>query len=452
MLNHFRTYQRKLLTSVDIGSIVLFRIAFGLIMLWEVARYFSYGWIEAYWIKPSFHFTYYGFGWVQPWPGNGMLLHFLLLWTLALFITLGLWYRISTILFFLGFTYIFLLEQARYLNHFYLICLVSFLMIFIPAHWAFSMDATLNPQRKSQVAPYWAVWLLRFQLGVVYFYGGLAKLNTDWLQGEPMRMWLADRTELFLIGSFLTEEWVVYLFSYGGLLLDLLIVPFLLWKRTRLDAFILITIFHLLNAELFVIGIFPWFMIIATTIFFDPSWSRHLLMRLQWLKRWIPLPEPILSSKKTFSYNPILLGLLIIYVLLQLTIPLRHHLYPGNTSWTEQGHRFSWRMKLRDKEAESTFFILDKEGIVLEIVEPEEYLTHWQARKMAATPDMILQFGHYLAEKKANLSQEPIRVQAEVVASVNQHEPQLLIDPTVDLAAQPRTLRPVHWIEPLQKD
>ncbi len=205
------TFPDRLFAPIDIASLVFFRIAFSAIMLWEVCRYYFYGWIELFYIEPAFHFTYYGFGWVRPWPGEWMYLHFLALGVLAAFIALGFLYRLSAILFFLGFAYVFLLDQTNYLNHFYLISLISFLMIFIPAHRAFSVDAKCLPEIRSDTAPAWALWLLLTQLGIVYFYAGLAKLNGDWLLGEPMRMWLADERGFPIIGPLFTEGSFLYL-------------------------------------------------------------------------------------------------------------------------------------------------------------------------------------------------------------------------------------------------
>src|SRR5690606_11851563 len=145
----------------------------------------------------------------------------------------------SALLFFLGISYVFLLEQACYLNHVYLIALLAFLMIFVPAHRAGSVHAWLRPWRRAEVAPACALWLLRAQVGIPYFYAGVAKLNPDWLRGEPLRMWLRDSVDLPVLGPLLVEEWVVYTFAYGGLLFDLLIVPALLWRRTRAPAFLL---------------------------------------------------------------------------------------------------------------------------------------------------------------------------------------------------------------------
>ena len=226
----------RLMAPVDMAPLVFLRIAFGAVMLWEGWRYYDKGWIKTKFISPKFHFTYFGFDWVRPWPGEGMYLHFLIVGVLALCIMVGFYYRISAVLFLLGFAHIFLIDKILYLNHFYLIILVSFLLIFIPANRSFSLDAKLHPEIRSDTAPAWTLWLFLAQISIVYFYGGIAKLNGDWLQGEPMRAILGQRTAFPIFGPLFSEEWVVYLFSYGGLLFDLFVVPLLLWRKTRLYA------------------------------------------------------------------------------------------------------------------------------------------------------------------------------------------------------------------------
>jgi vitamin K-dependent gamma-carboxylase len=445
----------RLFAPVDVASLVFFRVAFGAIMFWEVCRYFAYGWVERFYIEPEFFFTYYGFGWVRPWPGDWMYVHFLALGVLAVFIALGFLYRASMALFFAGFTHVFLLDQTNYLNHFYLICLLSFIMVFVPAHRAFSVDAWLRPSLRSSTAPAWALVLVAAQVAVVYFYGGLAKLNGDWLRGEPMRMWLADDTGFPLIGPLFTREWVVYAFSYGGLLLDLLVVPFLLWRKTRVFAFAAALTFHLLNSQLFNIGIFPWFMIAATLLFFSPSWPRRLVDRLRGAgPSGRPGPDAAANSAAAGRLRPAqyaVLGCLALYLLVQLLVPLRHHLYPGNVSWTEEGHRFSWHMKLRDKEARARFVIVDPARGVGWRVDKREYVNGEQAHEMSSEPDMILQFAHRVAEDLRAQGRDDLEVRAIVQASLNGREFQPLVDPGVDLASQPRTLMPAGWIVPLEK-
>lgn len=434
-----------LFQPADIASLVFFRIALGAIALWEVYRYFSKGWIDRYYIDPQFHFTYYGFSWVRPWEGDGMYWHFAVLGVLSVGILLGAWYRVCAVLFFVAFTYVFLLDQTQYLNHFYMVSLVSLLMCFVPAHRYLSVDAARRPEIRSQTAPVWALWILRGQVAVVYFFGGVAKLNADWLRGEPMRDWLAARTDFPVIGPLFTEEWMVYGFTYGGLLLDLLVVPLLLWKRTRWLALAAAVFFHLMNAKLFSIGIFPWFMIAATLLFLSPDWPRRLL-RLGKARLQSPSPIAWTALHPKQRLGLILMG---VFFAIQILMPLRHFLYPGNVSWTEEGHRFAWHMKLRDKSSRAIFKVTHPATGREWIANPSQLLTPRQVRKMANRPDMILQFAHYLAEVFGKQGVEGVEVYAHIMTSLNDRKKQLLIDPSVNLAAQPRDLWSASWILPL---
>jgi len=464
----------RLFRPVDNSFLIFFRIVFGAIMLWEVCRYLSRDWISRYFIEPIILFTYYGFSWVKPWPGRGMYVHFYVLGALATCILVGLFYRIAATLFFLGFAYVFLLDQTRYLNHFYLIVLISLIMIVVPANSALSVDALLHPRIRSKTAPAWALWLLRVQIGIAYVFGGIAKLNSDWLRGEPMRSWLRPYVVLPLFGPLFGKEWVVYSFVIGGLALDLFVVPLLLWRRTRPYAFVAAVVFNLINSLLFQIGIFPWFMLGATLLFFPPDTVRRIV---RWIIRAFDTPEslpdgsvielpapqtndpetvpnsskfstisecgPLPRRKKAFA------AVLLVYLALQLLLPIRHFAYPGNVSWTEEGHNFSWHMKLRTKRAEAVFTITHPASGQTWVIDPSKHLEAQQLTKMATHPDMALQYSHFLAEQKRREGFENVEVRAYILASLNGRKPQLLIDPTVDLAKEQASLLPAKWILPL---
>ena len=441
-------------------------------MFWEAYRYLTNDWIRRYYIEPTIYFKYYGFSWVKPWSGQGMYVHFVVLALLALCIFSGFLYRIAATFFFLAFSYIFLLDQTRYLNHFYLVSLISLLMIFLPAERALSVDVLLRPKIRSDTAPAWTLWLLRTQVGIAYFFGGIAKLNSDWLHGEPMRMWLRPYVKLPMFGPLFAKEWVVYHFVIGGLLLDLLVVPLLLWRRTRPYAFIAAIIFNLLNALIFQIGIFPWFMLGATLIFFPPDSMRRVV---RWIIRAFasadsPAASPSAQTKSvpgpTVNSAPLsavakcdrlsteqkaVAVLLTTYLALQFVLPLRHYAYPGNVSWTEEGHNFAWHMKLRTKKAEALFTVTHPASGQAWTIDPQEHLEAHQLMKMATHPDMILQFSHYLAEQKRREGYENVEVRARVMASLNGREPQLLIDPAADLTKERLSLLPARWILPLTK-
>ncbi len=444
---NFNTFQKQLQASTSIASLAFFRMAFGAIMLWEVCRYFHYGWIDRYWIRPDFYFTYPGFDWISPWEGNGMYLHFMFLGVLAIFILLGFCYRIASALFFLGFTYIFLLDQANYLNHFYLISLLSFLLILVPANKNYSLDAALRPNKASDTIPLWALRLVQFQMAIPYIYGGIAKINHDWLRGEPMQMWLKDSSAFPFIGPYLTMDGMALFFSYSGLLLDLLIVPFLIWKRTRLFAFVAITLFHLTNSQLFHIGIFPWFMIAATTIFFEPDWCKNIIARFYTSPTSNVYSRQIVK-KANLKWGGYALG---IYIAWQLLFPFRHILIPGNVHWTEEGHIFSWHMKLRDKRSKATFYVkdLDSPNAKEWKIKNKRYLSKRQRSKMATRPLLIYQYAHHLKEVYQKEGYENVQVRAEINTSLNGRPRQLLVDPFTDLAAIDQYTYPGKWINPL---
>lgn len=457
---------RFLFRPTDLASVTFFRIAFGLLMFADVCIYFRHSRIRIHWIDPPFQFTYPGFGWVHPWPGDGMYIHFALLGLLALMVAFGILYRMSITLFFLGFLYVFLLDQASYVNHAYLIALVSFLMIFVSADRGWSAVRFFRKDAGPDWVPAWNVWLLRFQIGLVYFFGGVAKLNSDWLHGEPMRLWLADRTDYFLVGRFFHLEPTVYFFAYGGMLYDLLVVPLLLWRRTRLAAYVVTLFFHLTNAALFNIGIFPWFMIAATTLFFEPDWPRRFTSLIAPLRRGDTPPQETewvsedgggtlhsagrLPSSRGRHQKLVATALLMCFII-QLLLPVRHFLYPGNVSWHEQGHNFAWHMKLNRKYGFVRFFVTHPGTHRSWTISASDFIPAWQARRMATRPDMILQFAHHLAERFAETGYDGVRIKVGAMAALNGREPQLLIDPDVDLTQVHRSLKPASWILPLRE-
>jgi vitamin K-dependent gamma-carboxylase-like protein len=462
---------RFLFAPVDAASLGAFRIMFGCIMLWEVFRYFRYGWIYEYYIAPPVHFKFLFFEWVQRWPGNGMYVHFAVLGVLAALIAVGLFYRLAAALFFLGFSYVFLLDQGRYLNHFYLTCLVAFLLIWVGTdRWA-ALDRRLSTRPGPETVPFWNLFLLRAQMFIVYFYAGIAKLNPDWLRGEPIGSWIAARAEGLPFERLLAQPWVAWAAAYFALFFDLSIGFLLLWRRTRPVGIVLALLFHTANNFLFHIGIFPYLGMALTLLFLEPDWPRRLLARLRRTREGETpasqsadgrrqkavrsgeqepsaltaqrAPEPSALSRN----RKLVLGFLGLYLAAQLLIPLRHWLYPGDVAWTEEGHRFSWRMKLRDKESMIAVMVRDPATGREWEIDPNIYLPPHQLDEMMGRPDMVLQFAHYLRDyfRRSRGVPNP-EVYASVLCSLNGAPEQELIDPDVNLAAERRTLWPAHWI------
>lgn len=426
---------QRLSDPIDGLWLALFRIGFGICLAVQTWWSFSRDEIHTHYVEPKHHFTWVGFDWIQPWPGDGMYLHFLVLLIASICIAVGFWYRTACLTYFVGFTYVFLLDKSWYLNHHYLICLLSFIAVFLPANRQLSLDSLRYPKLRCKTVPGWTLWLLRFQIGVPYFFGGIAKLNPDWIMGEPMRTWLAEKADRLVFPTIWTHEWCVYFFVFGGLLLDLFLIPCLIWKRTRLAAMIAMTLFHFLNYYLLSIGIFPWLMFVATLILFlEPE-------------TWARLRHAATSdseSRESIKTPRIVAAVLCAHVALQLLLPLRHHFYPGTTSLTRHGHHFSWRMKLNRRDLERTFYAVDPDSGREFKLSLNDVLTLAQAPKVR-DPDQILQLARWLHAELPEKAKH-FEIRADVTVAVNGRKPLRLFDRKLNLLDQPRTLTAADWV------
>ncbi|MDE2802398.1 MAG: HTTM domain-containing protein [Chloroflexota bacterium] len=455
---------------VNGASAAAFRIAFGVLGVVAVIRFAARGWIDEFYIAPEHHFTYSGFWWVQPWPGWGMYAHFALLGLAALGVALGYRYRLSIAAFFLLFTYVELLDKTTYLNHYYLVSLFSFLMLFMPLHRTASLDARRSPHPLNGTVPVWVIWTLRAQLGVVYLFSGIAKLNPDWLfHAQPLRIWLYNSSDVLLIGSLLREPWTAWAMSWAGAAFDLTIVGWLLWRRSRPWAYAVVAVFHVLTWLLFPIGMFPWIMMASALIFFLPDWPLRLHAGVRMRVRHSRTggnPECAGSAHggaggcatgyaevSPYAHaaswaTRIAVIALVLFALVQVLVPLRHWAYPGNVRWNEDGYRFSWRVLLTEKTGHARFRVLDPSTGQERLVYPDEYLTPLQVERMATHPDMILATAHIIARDFESRGVRDAEVRADVSVAFNGRQAAPFIDPSVDLARVEPGIWPKRWVLP----
>ncbi|MDB5256645.1 MAG: deoxyribonuclease HsdR [Chitinophagaceae bacterium] len=436
--------------QTSIAPLVILRIAFGAIMFISTLRFISKGWVVEYYVQPIYHFTYYGFEWVRPFDEQTMFLIFYTMVIAAVLVTVGLFYRLSIITFFLLFTYVELIDKTTYLNHYYFVSIVSFLMIWVPANRYFSMDILRKSSLKVTTVPNWCILIFKLQLFLIYFFAGLSKINYDWLiEAMPLRLWLPANSHLPWIGSWLTKEWIAYVFSWGGLLFDLFIGFLLFNKRTVYIAYFFVFVFHAFTALFFQIGMFPYIMMSITLIFFGDRYHQDFINGMRRLAgKKLAGFEQTIPLLITTGYRKFVLILLSVYFLLQVLLPLRYFIYPGHLFWTEEGFRYSWRVMLMEKTGLTFFHVKDPDkGTDLE-VNNKIFLTPLQEKMMSTQPDMILQYAHFLGDiYRADGIKDPV-VTVESYVTLNGAPSQRFIDKQVNLLKESESFRHKTWILP----
>jgi hypothetical protein len=283
-------------------------------------------------------------------------------------------------------------------------------------------------------------------MALVYFYGGIAKINPDWLRGEPMRWVMAHHVDFPILGRFFTQEWVVYAMSYGALMLDLCLAPLLLWRRTRIAAFFAAVLFHLMNARLFSIDVFPWLAIVATTLFLPADWPRRFLL----IFRQVTPASPLADMKKRLSEGKqqIVFALVVVFLAIQSLVPLHPFLFSRGNQLAFMQHRFCWRMMLQRQSVRGYFYVTDPATGRTKRVAPQDFLKPLQMVRIYWQPDTVLQCAHFLATTMPRMGTTPLTVEARIFVSINGRRPELFVDPNVNLAAQSRTLLPPRWVLP----
>jgi len=436
---------KLLFKQVDNSALIAFRIIFGLLITLEAVGAIFTGWIRRTLIEPDFTFNFIGFEFLQPLPGNGMLYYYGILGLFGIFVMLGFKYRFSIFCYTIMWAGVYLMQKSSYNNHYYLLMLLCGIMFFLPAHRYLSLDTWKKPDFRKISMPQWVWVLIVLQLWIVYTNAAVAKLYPDWLDGTLPALLMRGKADYWLVGEFLQKGFVRYAITYFGILFDLLIIPALLWKRTRLPAFILAIFFHLFNSFIFHIGIFPYLSLAFCLFFFPSEKINKYILRNK--KPYYSKGELIIPS-----YKKPLITVLSIWFVIQIALPLRHWFFQDNVLWTEEAHRLSWRMMLRSRSGKTTFKVVEKGKKDTIYVNKARYLSPKQMRSVSSKPDMMWQFAQRLKEDYAEKGKD-IQVFVKSDISINGRPYEKFIDPKVDLASEKwQHFKHHDWILPSKLD
>lgn len=437
----------------DPRVLFLFRIVYGLFMTYEMIDYFRIGLIRNMFFLPAINFRYDYLTWLKPLPEplmNGLL--YLLLIS-AVCITLGVFFKWSTRIFALGYAYLFLLDKSIYNNHIYLFILLAFLLSFTNADKGLSLAKRSVPPNFR--IPRWQILSLQLQIMIVYFYGGIAKITYDWLvQCQPVRILLDNLSPEHFLAPVLKNDLAVYVFTYGGFLIDIL-APLLLWSRTiRRWAIYPFIIFHLTNSRVFSdIGIFPYLMLFALMLFYE---ARDLPV----LNRLLPSDNGDTKPKGSKPDNQdtkrglqIVNYVMIPYFIVQLVFPFRGHFLPNQLDWTTIGNRFSWRMKVDTRQLEEIrFTVFDPATNQNYPVNIQTKVNDMQINNMSMDPRSVADFAKLLKKEALAAGIASPQVLVNIKLKYNGRPTQDFVVPGADIAAVHYSpFRKLDWVVPLKK-
>jgi vitamin K-dependent gamma-carboxylase len=409
--------------NIDNSPLIVFRIFFGFLIACESFGAILTGWVNKVLIAPKFTFSFIGLDWLQPLPGFGMYFYFIIMGLFGIAIMLGYRYRVAIISYTILWADVYFMQKTSYNNHYYLLLIISFYMIFLPANQYASLDVKQQRTLEQKAMPYWVSLLFIIQVAIVYFYAAIAKFYPDWLNGTFTRILLTGTTSNEFFLTLFSNKYFYLFIAYAGILFDLLIVPLLLFKKTRTIALVASLSFHLFNAIFLQIGIFPFFALTFSLFFYPPEKIRKLFLR----------NKPVFNESVAENHagKPIFLFFLLPFLFIQLLLPLRHHLIEGDVLWTEEGHRLSWRMMLRKRDGFINFKIKNNNTGEMTSYDYHKNLSPKQARTLATKPDFIWQ---YCQRIKQEYRGKNISIFIDCKNNINNGEFKTLIDPKQDFA------------------
>ncbi|GAB1607264.1 vitamin K-dependent gamma-carboxylase-like isoform X1 [Argonauta hians] len=442
------------------------------------------------------------FDFLKPLPLEWMYILYFTMWLCALFMMIGFCFRLSTCLFTAIYWYLFFLDKTKWNNHSYLYGLHSIMFMVSDANRYWSVDSLLDSSIRNGQVPLWNYTILRFQNFLVYFFAGIKKMTPEWLEGYSMKSLNEHWVFLPFKFIFTADQIDLFIVHYFGFFLDLTIGFFLFFDVTRPYAFIFGMSFHLMNSQIFNIGMFPWAMIATMTIFFYPDWPRRVFKRLpRSLSFLFPKDEPFQTSSHCIytvkPEEPLRKGNLpsssdtlklqdlttnsktpksqdlksnskcsipakyslvhvcsssftIIYILLQLFLPFSHFITKGYNNWTSGLYGYSWDMMVHSWNTQHLqIMYVERDTGETGFIDPMAFVR--SSKRWPLHSDMVKQYALCIENRLENLGLKNIELYFDVWVSLTRRFQQRLFNPNTDIIrADWHPFRDTPWILPLQ--
>lgn len=451
----FRGLRQWLAAPIPAQSLAVTRILFGAILVWDYFRFLIGNRIYNYYVVSPVQFPYFGLNFIEPLPEPWIHIAWGAVGVSAALVALGLFFRFAIVIFIVVFGYFFLLDRVQYLNHNYMVLLYAALLAVSPANRIWSLDARFGLVGRSEWIPRWPVTALKLQTEIILIFAGLVKITDDWLRGQPLRIWLPAREDAVFYGALFQDEFVIVAAAWGVVVLHIVGAPLLLYRKTRFPVFLIYVFFHVSNAALFNLGIFPWLTIAVTLIFFEPDWPSRVR---RWFRTGLGSRDRSPAFSRAAASMPVppirkgLMVLLVVWFTIQLVLPVRQAIFPNLVGWTGDGHRFSWRMRVYSNRVEGGYLSVNPATGEEIFIDPAWVVGPRNARYILSRADISRDFAIWWEKRLQIYSGWPsAEVYARYTVSLNGRPAQTFIDPEVDLTEVERNLlKPDPWIMPLE--
>jgi hypothetical protein len=434
--DHFES----LFAPVSINPLIIFRVAFGIaLFIWSIGMIIT-GQVYYQFVEPHYFFHYRFFNWVQPVPEFLMYLFFIALSIAAVFIAIGWYFRITVLVFTVILTYLLLIDKSNYLSYYYFMLLLLLMLLVSPAHRMFSLDIIRKPNLRVDYIPRWCILAFQVQVIAVFYFAGMAKLNSEWLfRGIPVNIWIEELLKNWGVGINLPLLSIFSIvISWILILYDFLLPHFLLDKKTSTKAYLVIIFIQLFAFILFPVGYFPFLIIFSSVIFLNEKLIFNMISRASYfLYDVFEFKQDVFKIRGGFMLNyrnrklfPILISL---FFLAQVVFPVALFLKWGSKRWATSAFQFSWQLFINHKRGDVRAWYYEEQTGNLENINLMDYLTAQQKRRMLMDPNLIVQFIEFL-NNDAIKNGKQIKVYASL--SKNGSKSILLIDPQKELEPQ----------------
>jgi hypothetical protein len=421
-------WKNKALKLIDNSPLIIFRIFFGFLFACESFGAIITGWVRINLVDVKLTFSHIYMDFLQVLVGGPqMYVYFALMGCVSVAVMLGYRYRLSIVLLTLLWAGAYYIQKTSYNNHYYLLLVICFYMCFLPANRYASLDVKSGRVKAELAMPVYYSWIFILQVSILYIYGTIAKFYPDWLDGTFTQIMYQGANIPEVFKDFVTQKWFYIAIAYLGILFDGLIVPMLLWKRTRTLAIVASLIFHLFNSVTLQIGIFPYFALSFAVFFYPPDQMRRVFFKK---KPAFVVSEDYTRQVLQHSLSKGAVAVLSIFMIFQLLLPLRQHVVKGDILWTDEAHRLSWRMMLRSRGGYTNFIVKNKQTGERSFYPLETVLTTKQKARLN-TPDMIWQMSQYI-KKEYEAKGLEVSIFVDSWVSINGREYSQFVNPEVD--------------------